>query len=512
MPKARVRQKPRFKQMSLETAVRNPERYKDILSILVEYENAVLNDENLLEIVTHLYREGIVSALRLDFDKMTISEQKKAVKKVNSTRRADGGFPKGVASRFWTYVRTLSEFGFLYATYNEKLVISNIAKLLVKEEIDDQIAFATQAAIFNRKSPHRNVSNDYNYFKFITQVLIKLNKLNKTLSYEQFVVSLFSKNGNAVDFIQEINANTFLDDNAVYEYLVENYLVNNKIGTVTKDYPDAVIRLLKITGFISIKYLGKLKIMINHDKLEFIEKIFSNDYLFSDEQKLDRKMFYNQFASYSNQLIKTTASWTIESQEDVHIKLKRVVDDYNINIEKITILLSNFVAKRDREFKYVPDPLKLEFYLSILLYLVFGQDHIVAPNYKVDSLGMPISHAPGNHGDIYVYSDVINWLIEVTLIRNKQQQLNHETTSVIRHLEEDERDNYLSFVAPFIHADTKAFYDNEIIRMLLSDKLVYLETYSITDFVTKVLSMEVHDSMKNYTDNIIRSVRAKFSN
>lgn len=509
MSKAKVRQKPRYKQMSLETAVRNPERYKDILSILVEYENAVLNDENLLEIVTHLYREGIVSALRYDFDRMSKSEQKNTVKKVNSTRRADGGFPKGYASRFWTYVRTLSEFGFLYATYNEKLIISNIAKLLVKEEIDDQIAFATQAAIYNRKSPYRNVSNDYNYFKFITKALIKLNEMNRTLSYEQFVISLFSKEGNVDDFIKEISINSFNDDISVYEYLVENYQVNNKIGTVTKDYPDAVIRLLKITGFISIKYAGKIKIMINHDKLEFIEKIFSTDYIFSDEQKLNRSLFYKQFVVYSHQLLKTTASWTVESQEDIHIKLKKVVDEYNIDIPKISLLLTNFAAKKDREFKYVPDPLKLEFYLSILLYLVYGQNHIVAPNYKVDSLGMPISHAPGNHGDIYVYSDVMNWLIEVTMIRNKQQQLNNETTSVIRHLEEDERDSFLSFVAPFVHPDTRAFYDNEIIRMLLNDKLVYLETYSIGDFVDKALNNEIHDSMKKHTTDIISSVRKK---
>jgi hypothetical protein len=124
---------------------------------------------------------------------------------------------------------------------------------------------------------------------------------------------------------------------------------------------------------------------------------------------------------------------------------------------------------------------------------------------------MPISHAPGNHGDIYVYSDAINWLIEVTMIRNKQQQLNSETTSVIRHLEEDYRDSYLSFVAPYIHADTRAFYDNEVIRMLLADKIVYLETFSITDFVSKVLNRDVHKSMKSNTDSIIQNVRAKFS-
>lgn len=511
MTKAIVRQKPKFKQMALETAVRNPERYKEILSILLEYEDAILNNENLLEIVTNLYKEGIVSAVGYDFETMTVSEQKSAIININSTRRADGGFPSGYASRFWTYVRTLSELGFLYASYNEKLIISDIAKLLVQEKIDDQIAFSTQAAIYNRKSPYRNVSNDYNYFQFITKVLIKLNELNKSMSYEQFVLSLFSRGGNVDDFINEISKNSFSSENELYDYLVSNYQVRNKIGTVTKDYPDAVIRLLKITGFISIRYSGKIKIMINHDKLNFIEQIFSASYEFSNEQKLNRKLYYNQYVLFSRELLKITASWTVENQEDIHYKLKKVVDDYKIDLVKINELLENFVLNKDREFKYVPNPLKLEFYLSILLYLVFGNDHIIAPNYKVDSLGMPISHAPGNKGDIYVYSQVINWLIEVTLIRNKQQQLNNETTSVIRHLEQDSREKYLSFVAPYIHPDTKAFYDNEVIRLLINDRSVYLETFEITNFVSKVVERTIHQSMQLNTNSIIQSVREKFS-
>ena len=65
---------------------------------------------------------------------------------------------------------------------------------------------------------------------------------------------------------------------------------------------------------------------------------------------------------------------------------------------------------------------------------------------------------------IEVYSKKLYWLIEVTLIRNKTQQLNSETTSVIRHFLEDNKINnylskYLSFVAPFIHQDTKEFYE-----------------------------------------------------
>ncbi len=43
----------------------------------------------------------------------------------------------------------------------------------------------------------------------------------------------------------------------------------------------------------------------------------------------------------------------------------------------------------------------------------------IRPNYKADHIGKPYSHAPGNKGDIEIFSKQIYWLIEVTLIRNK---------------------------------------------------------------------------------------------
>ncbi|CRH73666.1 AlwI restriction endonuclease [Chlamydia trachomatis] len=70
-------------------------------------------------------------------------------------------------------MRTLSELGFVYAVFNEKFELSPIANALINNEIDEQTAFANQATIYNRRSPYRNVSNDYNYFKFITKILIE---------------------------------------------------------------------------------------------------------------------------------------------------------------------------------------------------------------------------------------------------------------------------------------------------------------------------------------------------
>jgi len=506
----RIKQKPQFKQMALETAIRNPERYKDILAAIYQFQNRTLNDGTLLELVTHLYREGIVTTLAgSGFSNLSIDEQKAKVRIVNETRRADGGFPSGYASRFWTYVRTLSEFGFVYAEYGEPLLISEVGQKLIQEKIDDQIAFATQAAIFNRKSPFCNVSNDYNYFRFIISVLKRLHSLGRGLSYHEFVLSLFSKNGDPEEFIEEITRNSFYNDEILYKYIIHFHGTHNKQQTILKDYPDAVLRMLKITGFISIQYSSRIKIFINHEKLALIDEIFSRDYYFSETQKTNKKLYFAQYSLYSLALLKITENWTADKGEDVHRKLKLVIDNYSLNLAKIKDILENFQKNKDKQFKYVPDPLKLEFYLSILLYLVYGQDHIVAPNFKTDSLGMPISHAPGNKGDIYVFSDYINWLIEVTLIRNKQQQFNNETTSVIRHIQEDKREKFLSFVAPFIHEDTRTFFDHEIIRMIMEDKKVFIKTYEIQEFIDNTILRQNLNSMKSYSSKILNKLKMR---
>ena len=87
---------------------------------------------------------------------------------------------------------------FVLAQYQQPLQFSEIAKKLIDNEIDEQEAFSIQAMKYNRRSPYRNVSNDFNYFKFILEVL----KQRERISYEQFIISTFSNDGNVKDFLK----------------------------------------------------------------------------------------------------------------------------------------------------------------------------------------------------------------------------------------------------------------------------------------------------------------------
>jgi hypothetical protein len=515
MAKNRIKRKATYKQMAFETAVRNPERYKSILTAISPYIGKTLNNETLLQVVSSMYLKGIVSSEGVEIDESsTIESIANEVILVNSTRKADGGFPEGYQSRFWTYVRTLSEMGFVLAQYGQSLQFSEIALKLISNEIDEQEAFSIQAMKYGRRSPYRNVSNDFNYFKFILEVL----KQRERISYEQFIVSTFSNNGNVSEFLKIIDENTFTELAEVEAFLRVSYGTNLKAQTILRDYPDVVLRLLIITGFVSIQFRGKVFIYRNIANDDYINDLLSINIEFIEEEKENPNLYFEKLETFNNHLLRVVFKYRKEFIEqdgfDYVQKVSEIIKLYEINEEKIIESIRCIGTPKNiiPAFKYIAEPLKLEFYLSLILALKYGNDFAIRPNYKADYIGLPISHAPRNIGDIEVYSKKLYWLIEVTLIRNKTQQLNSETTSVIRHFLEDNKINnylskYLSFVAPYIHQDTKEFYDYSIVRHKIKEQSFNLKPYSISEFIEVTLATNNFKDMEYYTSQVIEDFR-----
>ena len=83
----------------------------------------------------------------------------------------------------------------------------------------------------------------------------------------------------------------------------------------------------------------------------------------------------------------------------------------------------------------------------------------VAPNYPMDDLGNPISHAPGNRPDIECQYRDFRLIVEVTLDSSKNQGF-REGQPVMRHLREfenrftDDIPTFCIFLAPRVHQDT----------------------------------------------------------
>jgi small nuclear ribonucleoprotein (snRNP)-like protein len=517
MAKKRVKRKPTYKQMAFETAVRNPERYKGILTAISPYMNRILNNETLLQVVASMYLNRFVTSEGVEItENSTVESISEAVKSVNITRKADGGFPEGYPSRFWTYVRTLSEMGFVLAQYEQPLQFSEIALRLINNEIDEQEAFSLQAMKYNRKSPYRNVSNDFNYFRFILEVL----KQRERISYEQFIISTFSKDGNVEEFFRIIDNNTFNHFVEVETFLRKEYGTNLKGQTILRDYPDVVLRLLIITGFISIQFRGKVFIYRNIANDDYINELLSVSIDLSEAEKELSTLHFKKLETYNNVLLRVVYKHRHELIEqdgfEYAKKVAEIIRLYELNEDKIIESIRHIGTTKNvvPAFKYIAEPLKLEFYLSLILALKYGNRFAIRPNYKADYIGLPISHAPGNTGDIEVYSNKLYWLIEVTLIRNKTQQLNSETTSVLRHFLEGNKaylEKYLSFVAPFIHQDTKEFYDYSIVRHKIKNQNLNIKPYSIDEFVEVTQLGKNFEDMKNYTKSVIEEFRNNLS-
>jgi hypothetical protein len=518
----RKKRVPTYKQMAFDTAVRNPERYIDILTVVRDFDGEILDDNILLNLVSALYLKGVVTSSEININEnTTISDIKDLVIQVNSSRNADGGFPKGYQSRFWTYMRALCELGFVFARYNQEFRLSKTAKMLIDRDIDEQEAFSIQAMKYNRKSPYRNVSNDFNFFKFILMVLLKLKETNKSLSYEQFIIATFSNDGNVEDFLEIIENNKFKDYDAAFEFIKKNYSLTTSYQTTMQDYPDVVRRFFIISGFITIKYSGKKLIQINENKLDYIKELCNIDFNLTDDEKNDENLFFQKFESCTDIFLDLLYKYREQDKiiGDIYTEqLYNIIRDYNITEDVIIKSIEKIGSKTTeiQEFKEIPEPLKLEFFISILIALKYKSQFIIRPNYKADHIGKPYSHAPGNTGDIEVFSKKIYWLIEVTLIRNKTQQLNHETTSIIRHLfSNDEFANhfikYLSFIAPQVHQDTQEFFDYQIVKSKNDTHHIYIKPYSIGEFIDIISNFNILEDMNKYTQKVIEDFRNKLS-
>lgn len=521
MTKKGEKREAEYKQMAFETAVRNPERYLRILTAIKAFDNRLLDDDCLLEIVSNLYLAGEVSSDEIKItDTSTVGGIKDDVIKVNSTRKADGGFPEGYASRFWTYMRTLSELGMVYARYNETFRLSEISKMLISGDIDEQEAFSIQAARYNRKSPYRNVKNDYNFFRLTFDMLVYLKENKKKLSYEQFILLMFNRSGKIQETLSLIEKNKFHNDKEVFDSVTKYYSNSNKIDTVTKDYPDVVRRLMLISGFISIKYEGVKFVEVNENKLEYINELFSIEFELSAEEKEDAQKYFRKLNESNEKYLLVVRKYRQTDEIDGKIytkKIYNIISQYKITEEIITQSIYAINSRPDSiipEFSEISSPLKLEFFIAILIALKYKDEFIIRPNYKVDHVGKPYAHAPGNHGDIDVFSKETYWLVEVTLIRNRTQQLNNETTTVIRHLNNDEEfkifsNRYLSLIAPVIHEDTKNYFDISLISSKAEGKQIHIKPYNINDFIKVTLAKANLSDMEDYSKGIIEEFKAK---
>lgn len=308
-----------YKQMSLEVAVRNPKRYDEFLKTFSHFRGIVLDDEGILDVFSQLYIDGVVSNRNLDILNSSAEDVKSFIKE-NITHNNEWGYPTGYQAGFTRYLKTLSEFGFIYAQYNQPLKLSEMAEAVLSGTLSLSEAFAVQSMRFWRKSPYRRVLNDFDFFRFIIDVIRRRNAEGHRLSYPQFMLALFSDNGNVDEFLQFINENrcgNSMDD--TYALVVRRYnLIDgehskvNKQQTAFNDYGNTVFRVLQLTGFITVEYDGMIMLSVNSNRMRLYDELCAMDFTVPEETKDNLVGYFKLLGSSllrSRSVLKTAARY-----------------------------------------------------------------------------------------------------------------------------------------------------------------------------------------------------------
>ena len=513
--------------MSLEVAVRNPERYEGILKTFAKFEGTVLDDKGVLNIYSQLYLDEVVSADVLSDEILT----KKFVSNWivnNCSHNNEWGYPTGYQAAFTRYLKTLSEFGFIYAQYNQELRLSPVAKALVSGKITLSEAFALQSMRFWRKSPYRRVLNDFNFFEFIIDAMIELKKKGHRLSYNQLMVGLFSDDGNVKDFLSLLENNKVGDDadkayalvKRKYSQVDAEHAKAAKLESAFRDYGNTVFRVLQLTGFVTVEYTGVLMLTPNENRMPLYKALKEKNFFVSESAKEDEEEYFEQLGSFDASLESLILSYrgkVDHSTAEYNKIIPNIINSYGLtadSIEQALVKVSNGDKKGKDTFWFIQDPVKFEFLLTLFVYTYYGDTFEYKPNFICDEAGIPYSHAPGNIGDIEIFNKDRYWLIEATLIRSKNQQINNETVNLFRHIDDTiDGQKYLTLVAPYIHEDTKLIFNvASIITMIKGNMLSLSSDAQTTDeFIGDMKDKAYFGLIDSRTQNFIGNIRNKLN-
>src|SRR3989344_170166 len=392
-----------YKPLLFTTTMRNPERLKDFLTVLSEYDGEILTNGIIDKVAKILIQKGLYQPMKITQvvkgkwkNEIELSEAETGkVFDDNPQSHKEAGFEKGWPSRFDTWFKIAKELGFVWYWPNEEIKFSESGKMLLdKEKPENELmVFANAFAKYQRQNPFRRV----------------LNK-NKR------------------------------DDNSI-------------LG----DYPDDFIRKMRLTGLFSLRGGGRF-IDINTKEMATVNYILKNYISYPTFEA--EKDYFNYIGKVDTNLIATLSVYETPIRT-TKAELEKWVNHYAW--ESIKTEMLNLAQKKSSEddiLRVIEQPLRLEFLTSLAI-LKKLPNVVVRPNFVSDDEGLPTSFASGGNPDIECLEDKDTVLIEVTLLTGTQQHI-RESFSVHRHLEEYVKKgtkSYSVFISPKSFIDTERYFD-----------------------------------------------------
>jgi hypothetical protein len=169
-----------------------------------------------------------------------------------------------------------------------------------------------------------------------------------------------------------VKEHTFANPEDVLDYVKEEYNTNLKSQTILRDYPDVVLRLLIISGFVSVQFRGNVMIFRNVSNDDYINELLKISVSVTEEEKADAYLYFQKLESYNKVFLDIAFVYrdTLIQKDGFEYakKVSEIIEMYDLNKDKLVEGIRHIGSSHNviPSFKYIAEPLKLEFYLSLI--------------------------------------------------------------------------------------------------------------------------------------------------
>lgn len=477
-----------YKPLSFSTTMRNPARIAGFLNCLLPFEGKLLTNEIIMNVTASLIKNKLYTTRYLTSTprlKAILNQEERYFTDAETAEiienspqnHKEAGFEKGWPSRFDTWYKLAMEFGFVFYSMNEPIIISTTGHMLVDAYNENPInnekiknVFQNSLVKYQTNNPFRKNLNSNSPLVLLLQVLrlLKDDPEENDAGVFRSELSLFicwrDSNANALyKKIKELRREhgfTYGDE-IIYDICLELLGTTNrkrfKMNQITGEAVDEFIRKMRITGIVSLRGNGRF-IDFNSFESEKIQYIL--DTYGTYKQFQDKRAYFDYMGAIDANIV--TMIQAVDEEEIADIRtttLNRWAEEYSKEdiINELELVCRNSES-RNPVLRIIDKPTRFEFLTSIALKQHF-ETLDVRPNYHVDDEGLPTFTAAGGLADIECFDTDCNPLVEVTLMCSRTQATN-EMPAITRHLQEaieryPDVTVFSVLVAPSIHADTR---------------------------------------------------------
>lgn len=533
-----------FKVYSINTTIRNPKRNADFLKLFKKYDKLVMDNINTYKYFFDLVQNGIYTFTNIPIsvkEKLELGIELSDDEVIDAIEKNPQA--TGLHGRVMTQLRALKDQGFLRfkkaARGQNKITITKLGHEIIDNEIDGTITYTKAMIGLHAKNPARSsMLNESVPFLNTLFVINEVNKEWRNMGHEPkgilrhefgtFVLSMkdcdYKRAAN--DIIEYRRRNRYkINEKDIINHLNKNDILELKMNSVIADYPDDVFRKFEMTGLLvargqfGYRYIDFSK--YNMEKVKIILEDYKNysfkhfttedDYYFylenikipwEKDELIRRKVIESKCDALG---LKFDEKLDLTSQEQMLDQMfyRKALDNAikDIEVDLIKQELKILAGTNDAETKFgdLGEPLRLEYLLALLLGKIYGTSKLVS-NIIYAENGKPLHYAPAGKSDIILYDKKGSYILEPTMQKGRNQQLNNETTNIVRHVEIEKEKTGLDFrvlmIAPVIHIDVTRFFK-----------------YMVVSEDAKIIPASIERSTQLFIDNSqIESLNRDFDN